>query len=77
PQVAYVHNNLGLAYENSGCLEEAREQFRKGLALVPGGARLTMNLARVEAVLGPQRQAGNAARDEDAAGSAVERSGES
>jgi Flp pilus assembly protein TadD len=49
---AYIQNNLGLAYERSGRLDEAAVRFAAGLAAGGDPGRLKSNLARVRALLG-------------------------
>jgi tetratricopeptide (TPR) repeat protein len=47
----FVFNNLGLAHELAGNLEEAREAFAEALAISPFYARAKVNLRRIETTI--------------------------
>lgn len=48
---AFVYNNLGLAHEQEGHYEEAREAFEEALLVSPFYARAKVNLRRVETTI--------------------------
>lgn len=48
---AFVYNNLGLAHEQAGHYEEAREAFEEALLVSPFYARAKVNLRRVETTI--------------------------
>jgi tetratricopeptide (TPR) repeat protein len=48
---AFVYNNLGLAHEQVGHYEEAREAFEEALLVSPFYARAKVNLRRIETTI--------------------------
>lgn len=52
PLSASEHNDLGVAYERSGKLELAANQYRKAIRLEPHGSRARVNLGNLEAANG-------------------------
>ena len=52
PLTANEHNDLGVAYENGGKIDLARQEYRKALKLEPGMSRTRVNLGNVEAARG-------------------------
>jgi tetratricopeptide (TPR) repeat protein len=48
PQNAWVHNNLGIAYERKGDLLEARKEYKKAIELNPEELRYKRNLENLK-----------------------------
>jgi Flp pilus assembly protein TadD len=50
PHVAYVHNNLGVAYERLGRTEEARAAYATAMRLSPRYVQARVNADRMSKV---------------------------
>ncbi|OGD20876.1 MAG: hypothetical protein A2Y70_04695 [Candidatus Aminicenantes bacterium RBG_13_64_14] len=55
PDSAAAHNNLAIAYEKQGALEEARKEYEAALRLDPGNAAIKANFEKFKARLGAER----------------------
>jgi Flp pilus assembly protein TadD len=52
PHLAYIHNNLGVAYEELGKLDDAQLAYGKALDLEPGQPSAAASFARTAEALG-------------------------
>lgn len=55
PHSAAAHNNLAVAYEKRGALDEAGREYEEALRLDPGNALIKANYESYKARLGPGR----------------------
>jgi len=67
PEVAYIHNNLGMALEHDRRRPEALQAYAQAVAIDPEHDRAASNLARLEPLVGEEVEVTVVVADEETA----------